>query len=408
MGSLVKGENRPIEAKALDVAVRWDPGSSGVTEIDVSAFLLNASGKVRGDHDMVFYNQPHTPEGAVRITSLNSRGGGNLVETRFAIDLGNVPVNIDTISFAATISGGSAVNFGAIGKLQILVSGGADALDFDVPLGGATEVAMIVGEVYRRIKTWKFRAVGQGFKGGLKPLAEHMGVNVNSTAAPPVAPAAPTTTTTPPVAAPAAPISLSKITLTKANPSVDLTKKGGSYGEIKVNLNWNRNGGAPSRGFFSTGPKAVDLDLACLFQLQDGSLGAIQALGQRFGDLDAAPFIHLAGDDRTGQSVDGEWLTVNGRHFEKIRRVLIYTFIYDGAPNWAATDGVINVYAPEQPPIEVRLDEGRAGAGTCAIALIENVGGQLKVRREVQYFQDAELMDRHYRWGLRWSAGSKD
>jgi tellurite resistance protein TerA len=140
--------------------------------------------------------------------------------------------------------------------------------------------------------------------------------------------------------------------------------------------------------------------------LEDGQKGAIQALGRNFGALDRAPFVKLAGDDRSGDSADGEWMHVSGAQWPRIKRILVYAFIYEGVPNWAATDGVVSITVQGQPPIEVRLDEG-SGLGTCAIALLENVAGNIRVNREVKYFPEAEKMDKAYRWGMRWSAGSK-
>lgn len=152
----------------------------------------------------------------------------------------------------------------------------------------------------------------------------------------------------------------------------------------------------------------IDLDLACLFELKDGTVGAVQALGRRFGAFVSPPFVELLNDDRSGASEDGEWIEINGQRWPEIKRVLIYTFIYEGAPNWAATDGVVSVFAPGQPPIEVRLDEGAANAATCAIALFDNSNDQMRVTRIVRYFSGPDQMDTHFHWGLRWTTGRKD
>jgi tellurite resistance protein TerA len=413
MASLTKGGNAPIGGTEATVTVRWSAGQSGVAEVDISAFMLQASRKVKSDSGMVFYGQRRSADGSVEVTDLDRKAGGDAVETRFRVDLARVPADIEIIAFTATIGGSSRAPFGSLGALQITAASG-ETHDFAVPLAGASEAALIVGELYRRQGQWKFRAVGQGFNGGLKPLAESMGVSVDDApaAAPPPPPPRPAPPPPPPQAAPppppasSAPINLSKVTLTKAKPSIDLTKKSSGYGEVRINLNWHRPP-PKSGGFFSRQPKGVDLDLACLFEMQDGRLGAVQALGRSFGAFNAPPFIELAGDDRTGSSVDGEWMRINGQNWQAIKRILIYTFIYEGAANWAETDGVITIFAPDQAPIEVRLDEGRSGANTCAIALFENVGGQMRVNREVVYFADAEKMDRQYQWGLNWRSGSK-
>ena len=195
---------------------------------------------------------------------------------------------------------------------------------------------------------------------------------------------------------------LSKVTLTKSQPKVDLTKRQ-DFGDISVNLNWSR----PKPGLFSR-PKGIDLDLGCLYELMDGSKGCVQALGDAFGDYNSEPFLRLDGDDRTGNAADGEWLRINGRYFSNIRRVLVFAFIYDGVPNWAQTDGVVTVTVPGESPVEVRMTEGSGASRMCAVALIENVGGSMRITREDKYFRGHDYMDKDYRWGLRWQAGSKD
>ena len=409
MASLKKGGNALMDGSTADIMVRWSAGQSQVREVDISAFMLLASRKVKSDAAMIFYGQRRSAEGSVEITQLDQKVDPDFVATRFHVKLAQVPPEIETIAFPATSGGAGGSAFGALGSVQI-VSAATESHVFDVPIAGATEAALILGELYRRSGQWKFRAVAQGFNGGLKPLAESMGVAVEDAPAPPppAAPPAPHIPPPPPAKTSVPPISLSKLTLTKSKPTIDLTKKPSGYGEVRINLNWNRSAGGKSGGFFSRQPKGIDLDLACLFELQDGSLGAVQALGRRFGEFGAPPYVELAGDDRTGDSADGEWMRINGQHWPAIKRILIYTFIYEGAPNWAAANGVINIFAQDQAPIEVRLDETGSNAGTCAIALFENAGGQMRINREVNYFSDAGKMDLHYRWGLQWQSGSKD
>jgi tellurite resistance protein TerA len=134
----------------------------------------------------------------------------------------------------------------------------------------------------------------------------------------------------------------------------------------------------------------------------------VQALGNRFGDFKAAPYIQLSGDDRTGSVQDGEWMRINGQHWSSLKRIMIYAFIYEGAPNWAATDGVVTIYVPHQPPIEIALTDGNAGKSLCGVVMLENRGGNIHVSREVHYFSNQQPLDQHYGWGLHWKTGSKD
>jgi tellurite resistance protein TerA len=140
--------------------------------------------------------------------------------------------------------------------------------------------------------------------------------------------------------------------------------------------------------------------------MSDGTVGAVQALGNTFGSYDRAPFIELAGDDRTGQVKGGEWMRINGAQWQNMRRVLVYAFIYEGVPNWASADGVVTIHIPDSGPIEVKLDE-TSNLGMCAVAEITNDNGGIKFSREVQYFQAHPQMSEHYRYPLQWRSGSK-
>ena len=379
---LTQGANAPVAGAQAGVSFAWRAPNG--LEADASAYLLTASGKVRGDQDMIFYNQPEGGDGAVRFSP---DGPG-----RFDVNLGKVPDSIEKIVFCATINEANARNqtLAMLEGAQIRIEGDGE-LRFSPNLAGAREAAMVFGELYRRQGQWKFRAVGQGFNGGLAPLARSFGIDVAEPEAPPPPPPPP----------PSPRVSLSKVTLEKHSPTVSLEKKGGSFGEITINLNWSR-----ARGWFAG--SAVDLDLGCLFELADGRKGVVQALGNVFGDFHGPPWIALSGDDRTGDVSEGETLRINGAHWQQLKRVCVFANIYDGAPNWQKTDGVVLVTMPDQPPIEVRLSDGRNDQRLCGIVMLENDGGRLKATRLVEYVRDQEKLDQRFGWGLRWRAGTKD
>ena len=224
-------------------------------------------------------------------------------------------------------------------------------------------------------------------------------------AAPPAAPAAPT-------APPPAQVSLSKVTLTKSAPKVSLTKQGSASGLLRVNLNWNaRPPGQGGGGLFRKAPAALDLDLGCLFEFTDGSKGVVQALGNSFTakPRDARePVIWLDGDDRSGTNAAGENLFVNLAFANQIKRIMVFALIYEGAANWAAADGVVTLHPANGPEVEVRLDETRDGARICGVAMLESSGGDLSVRREVNYLNGGQrVLDEAYGWGMNWTAGRK-
>ena len=204
-------------------------------------------------------------------------------------------------------------------------------------------------------------------------------------------------------------VSLSKVTLTKGAPTVSLTKHGGGSigGEMRVNLNWTAR---PSSGLLrrSAGDD-IDLDLACLYELSNGKKGVVQALGNAFQSRnDGDPIISLDGDDRSGESAGGENLRIDLSRLGEIRRILVFAYIYEGTPNWAGANGIVTLYPHGAAPIEVVLDEADPSARTCAIALLENTGADLSIRREVRYVQGTQsALDRAYGWGMKWTPGRK-
>jgi tellurite resistance protein TerA len=206
--------------------------------------------------------------------------------------------------------------------------------------------------------------------------------------------------------APAAP---RKVTLTKASPTVSLTKSSGAGGVLRVNLNWtSRPAGG---GFLRKREPDVDLDLGCLYEFTGGRKGVVQALGNAFSVTApgaASPTIWLDGDDRSGSNAAGENLHVDLAQSASITRVLVFAYIYQGPANWAAADGLVTLTPPSGPTVEVRLDEPRDGARTCAIALLTPTGGDLAVRREVRYVDGTQAqLDAAYDWGIRWGVGRK-
>lgn len=385
MTSLVPGGNAPVATGSIRVDVSYSPLSGA--DIDVSAFALSASGKVKDDSAMCFYGQPNILAGAVQLTD------SSLGRATFTVDLSRLANDVEKVALTATIHENKA-SFDRVSALSVTLSGGLDA---QISTGGMKETALILGEFYRRQGEWKFRCVAQGFAGGLAPLATHFGVDIADTPVPvPAPPPAP-------VAAPKSTVSLSKVTLDKSRASISLEKSASGFGLIKVNLNWNQG----KKGGFFGKSKSIDLDVGCLFEMQDGHKGVVQALGNAFGSLTEEPYLQLMGDDRTGSVAGGEWIHINGQQWSKVRRILVYAFIYEGAPNWAETDGVVTIFIPGQPEIEVRLNEEGGRLGCCAIALLENDNGAVKVTRRVDFHKSQAPMDTAYNWGMRWSAGSK-
>ncbi|MDR2208690.1 MAG: TerD domain-containing protein [Azoarcus sp.] len=374
--------------------------TTGPLTVDASCFGLNSSRKLLNDDYMIFFNQKTSPCAGIKLDNASN----------FVFDLSRIPASIEAITIALAIDNNGTMSSLGESRANFISEGSTRASFTFSGKDFAAERALMLFEIYRKDNLWRLCAVAQGFNGGLDALVTHFGGTLAA------APAAPQT---PPPAAPQPPppapapqpsgVSLSKITLEKRGDKISLEKRGSAgLGRIVCNLNWTSGGGG-KRGFFGLGrSKGIDLDLGCLFELADGRKGAIQALGDSFGSYDYEPYIHLAGDDRTGASTSGEFLYINGDHLQKFRRICVYAFIYEGIANWAQADAVVTITVPGHPPVEVRLDVHNNQMSMCGIAMLENVGGSLQVTKLVDYFADHLKLDRRYNWGLRWQAGSKD
>ena len=188
--SLQKGGNVSLSKEApgltkMLIGLGWDVRATDGADFDLdgSAFLLNASGKVRSDADFIFYNQPKSDNGAVAHQGDNRTGEGEGDDEVIEVDLAAVPADVDKIAITVTIHDADArkQNFGQVSSAFIRCvnpNGNVEIARFDLSEDASVETAMIFGEIYRHNGEWKFKAIGQGFKGGLGALAQHFGVNV--------------------------------------------------------------------------------------------------------------------------------------------------------------------------------------------------------------------------------------
>jgi tellurite resistance protein TerA len=183
--------------------------------------------------------------------------------------------------------------------------------------------------------------------------------------------------------------------------AIDLTKKSG---ELLVNLNWNSS--IENKGMFAFLSKStLDLDLGCMYRLKDGSQGVIQALGDLFGSLSAVPYICLDKDDRTGLSTDGE--NFRFTNMELLDIVVVFAYIYEGAPNWDTAKGVVTVKQQDGSAIIIKLDNPDKGKIMCGLIKIENKKNQLIVTKLEKYFGGHKELDKAYGFGFNWTAGKK-
>jgi len=188
--SLQKGGNVSLDKAApgmtkILIGLGWDERTTDGVEfdLDASVFLLKADGKVRADNDFIFYNNLTSSDGSVVHQGDNRTGDGDGDDEAVEIDLSLVPADVDKISVTVTIHDAVArnQNFGQVSNAFMRVvnnESNEEIARYDLTEDYSIETAMIFGEIYRHSGAWKFKAVGQGYEGGLKALAVGYGIHI--------------------------------------------------------------------------------------------------------------------------------------------------------------------------------------------------------------------------------------
>ncbi|MER5253864.1 TerD family protein [Streptomyces sp. NPDC002855] len=182
--AMLKGSNVPLEATAVRAVLRWTPGQ-GVPDVDASALLLGADGRVRSDEDFVFYNQPRHPSG--KVWRLGKKRVAQGLTDTVQTDLAGLDPAVSRVLLVASAENTA---FEHVPALRILLydaaAGEAEPLAyFDITPQTGEETALICGELYRRGDVWKFRALGEGYLNGLEGLAGDFGISVDESEAVP-------------------------------------------------------------------------------------------------------------------------------------------------------------------------------------------------------------------------------
>ena len=188
--SLTKGGNISLSKtdptlKNIIIGLGWDarPTDGQDFDLDASAFLLKEDGKVRSDTDFIFYNQLRSACGSIEHTGDNLTGDGDGDDESLILKLDMIPYVVQRIVFTVTIHDADKrkQNFGQVSNATIRVVNqdtGIEVIRYDLSEDASTETAMVFGEVYRHNNEWKFKAVGQGYAGGLAALAAQYGITV--------------------------------------------------------------------------------------------------------------------------------------------------------------------------------------------------------------------------------------
>eukprot|EP01112_Ceratiomyxa_fruticulosa_P020962 TRINITY_DN727_c0_g2_i1.p1 TRINITY_DN727_c0_g2~~TRINITY_DN727_c0_g2_i1.p1 ORF type:complete len:213 (+),score=47.10 TRINITY_DN727_c0_g2_i1:579-1217(+) len=189
--SLQKGGNMSLSKAApgltiCRVGLGWDvrQTSGAQFDLDASVFLCRADGKVRGPQDFIFYNNLRSPDGSIFHHGDNLTGAGEGDDEQVTIDLSRVPPEIEKLVFAVSIyeADKRQQNFGMVQHafVRVVRTDGPEQeiVRFDLTEEASMYNCMLFGELYRYSGEWKFRAVGQGFSGGLKQLGDMFGINL--------------------------------------------------------------------------------------------------------------------------------------------------------------------------------------------------------------------------------------
>ncbi len=287
MQTLAKGANAPLPPGPVAVRV------SAAAPVDISALLVTSAGKVRGDADFVFYNQPTAPGVRYDVAGVD-------------VEPSAVDAAIERVVVTASLDGSGPTTFGALGDLRMDVAVGGQPVARFVPDGLGPETALLCVELYRRSGAWKVRAVGQGYANGLAGIATDFGITVEEP--------------TPEPAPAAAPPASTKINLDKGRVSlakrqtVSLVKTGAPpLRRTAMGLGWD-----PAR-------RGRDIDL-------DASVIVVNAKGRK---VDAVWFmaksayngaIEHSGDNLTGAGEgDDETITVDLGRLPAEAHALVFT-----------------------------------------------------------------------------------
>lgn len=202
--------------------------------------------------------------------------------------------------------------------------------------------------------------------------------------------------------------------LSSSGQSTVINPREDSFGTIRIGAAWDNIIVEQSKGFLDRFVKkvvkkqGVDIDLGCLYELQDGTRGCIQAFGELMGDFAEAPFITLSGDERTGDKPgEDEFLRVNGAQWDKIKRILIYAYIYAGNACWGDIKPQMQISIPGEHPVVVMPSVAKSELAVCAIATMENVRNGMRLTNHSEYFPGHDEMDRAFGFGIQWTDGQK-
>ncbi|WP_024611666.1 TerD family protein [Pseudoalteromonas sp. TB64] len=360
MQLITNGQNLVVNATSIQVNVECELSGNNANEIDVSAFLLNKDNKTRNDDDFIFYNQPSSLDRAVTLSS------GNAQKQSFTINLAAIDADIHKIVFVITTP--SAFKLASFLKVSV-----DNLLEFSPTLTDMNETSLNLAEVYRHKGQWKFRAIGQGYAGGLAPIAIDYGVDIEDK--PNETKPAAAITPTPVISKPMSntvnkPVNIKKVDLSKAGEKATISLEKGN--KLTAKLQWDTQ---------------ADLDLYCFYV--DKNDVEEKVYYKKLGSLTAPPFIKLLGDS---QVAGEEIVEISQPDNIKYALICAYSAVSNGIGSFHSYKARVEVTDGKKQSVTSHLNHNDPKSYWVAFALIDfQQAGQVTIKNVETYSSPSEF-----------------
>jgi len=373
MQAITNGQNLVINTTSIEVHVECQLPGDNANAVDVSAFLLNSDDKTRNDDDFIFYNQPSSVDKSVILSSTNAQ------KQSFTINLSAIDDSIHKIAFVIT----TPCAFKLASSLKVSIG---NFLEFSPNLANMSETSLILAQVYRYKGQWKFRAIGQGYAGGLAPIAIGYGVDIDDEPQPEaVSTITPVTSIAKPVVTKPAttntstsvdssnvskPVSIQKVDLSKAGEKATISLAKGN--KLTAKLQWNTK---------------ADLDLYCFYV--DKHDVEEKVYYKKLGSLTAPPFIKLLGDS---QVAGEEVLEISQPDNIKYALICAYSAVSNGIGSFHSYKARVEVTDGKQQSVTSHLNHDDPKSYWVAFALIDfQQSGQVTIKNVETYSNPDEF-----------------
>lgn len=174
--NLQKGQRENINAPKFTIGLGWDTNNSSTGssfDLDASAFIVGANGKILSDSHFIFYNNLKAPDESVIHTGDNLTGDGEGDDEQIKIDLTKIDSAVKEVCIVVTIHDAEdrRQNFGQVRNSFIRIvddSNNTEMVKYELEEDFSIETAVEFGRIYNKDGQWKFEAMGVGMKGGLQ------------------------------------------------------------------------------------------------------------------------------------------------------------------------------------------------------------------------------------------------